>query len=136
MFKDTINYTDYNGNPRSMTCYFNLTKAEIMKMEMSVQGGFGAYLERIIAAQDQPELMKNFDELIRKSYGVKTPDGGFEKKPELYEAFVSTEAYSEIFMKLISDSDYAARFINNIFPAGTAEKVAEAQKAGLIPSIN
>lgn len=39
MLKKTITYTDYNGNERKEDFYFNLNKAEIMRMEMSTRGG-------------------------------------------------------------------------------------------------
>ena len=54
---------------------------------------------------------------IKKSYGVKSADGRrFDKREELYEAFEQTEAYSEIFMELITDADKAAAFVNGIMP--------------------
>ena len=39
MLKKTITYTDYNGVERKEDFYFNLTKAELMEMEMSTKGG-------------------------------------------------------------------------------------------------
>lgn len=35
MLKKTITYVDYNGTERTEDFYFNLTKAELMEMEMS-----------------------------------------------------------------------------------------------------
>ena len=37
MLKKTITYTDYNGSERTEDFYFNLSKAEIMEMELSSQ---------------------------------------------------------------------------------------------------
>ena len=39
MLKKTITYTDYNNTERKEDHYFNLTKAEIMEMELSITGG-------------------------------------------------------------------------------------------------
>lgn len=128
MYKETITFTDYNGNERTETYYFNLNKAEIMKMEMSTSGGFAEMIQRVVAAQDQPALIKIFEDLIQKSYGVKTPDGrGFVKRQEDLDAFVSTEAYSELFMKLATDADAAAKFVNGIVPADLAKQIDTAK---------
>ena len=127
MIKKTITYTDCNGNERTEDFYFNLNKAEIMRMEMSVSGGFAERIQRIIAAQDQPAIIAVFEDLIQKSYGVKTPDGkGFLKRKEDLELFIATEAYSELFMELATDADAAAAFINGIVPASMAKQLAEA----------
>lgn len=128
MIKETITYTDFNGGTRTEDFYFNLTKAEIMRMEMSTQGGLAERINRIIAAQDTPAIIAVFEDLIQKSYGVKTPDGrGFTKRPEDLEAFVATEAYSELFMKLATDADAAAKFVNGVVPAGMAKELTPAK---------
>lgn len=125
MIKEPITYTDYNGTERTEDFYFHLTKAEIMKMELGVKGGLAEAINRIIAAQDTPAIIEVFEDLIKKSYGVKTPDGrGFLKRQEDLEAFMATEAYSILFMKLSTDADAAAKFINGVVPADMAQKNA------------
>lgn len=124
MIKETITYTDFAGNERTEDHRFNLTKAEIMRMEMSTQGGLAERINRIIAAQDAPAIIAVFEDLIQKSYGVLTPDGrGFVKRKEDLEAFMATNAYSELFMKLATDADAAARFVNGIVPADMAQQM-------------
>ena len=124
MIKETITYTDYNGVERKEDFYFNLTKAEIMEMEMSTRGGLAEMIQRIVAAQDQPAIIKIFKDLIVKAYGVKSPDGKrFIKNPEVVEEFVQTEAFSQMFMKLATDSDAAAKFVNGIVPADMAKQL-------------
>lgn len=126
MIKETITYTDYNGNERTEDAYFNLTKAEIMKMEMSTKGGLAEMIQRVVQAQDQVAIIQIFEDLIHKSYGVKTPDGkGFRKTKEDLDEFISTPAYSELFMKLATDADAASRFINGVVPADMAKQIAE-----------
>lgn len=125
MIKEPITYTDYNGTERTEDFYFHLTKAEIMKMELGVKGGLAEAINRIIAAQDTPAIIEVFEDLIKKSYGVKTPDGrGFLKRQEDLEAFMATEAYSILFMKLSTDADAAAKFINGVVPADMVQKNA------------
>ena len=75
MLKKTISYTDYDGNQRTEDFYFNLSKAEITEMELSMEGGMRAYIKRIIAAKSQLELVKLFKDVVLKSYGKKSADG-------------------------------------------------------------
>ena len=126
MIKKTIAYTDYNGIERKEDFYFNLTKAEVMELEMSTQGGLAEMIQRIVAAQDQPAIIKIFKELIVKAYGVKSPDGKkFIKNQEVVDDFVQTEAFSELFMELATDADAAAKFVNGIVPANLAEQAKQ-----------
>ena len=117
MLKKTITYTDYNGVERKEDFYFNLTKAEIMEMEMSTSGGLTEMINRIVAAQDAPAIIKIFKELVLKAYGVKSPDGKrFIKSDELATEFAQTEAYSQLFMELATDAEAASAFVNGIVP--------------------
>ena len=126
MLKKTITYTDYNDNERTEDFYFNLSKAEIMEMEMSTAGGLAEMITKMVATQDAPSIIKIFKELILKAYGEKSPDGKrFNKSEELSTAFSQTEAYSILFMELATDADAAAKFVNGIIPADAAKQIAE-----------
>ena len=126
MLKKTITYTDFNGNERTEDFYFNLTKAEITEMEMSVTGGLVEMIHRIVNAQDAPAIIKAFKDLILKAYGEKSPDGKrFIKTKEMKEAFSQTEAYSELFIELATNADAAAAFINGIMPADSQKSDAK-----------
>lgn len=117
MLKKSIKYVDYNGLEREEDFYFNLSKAEITEMELSVDGGLSGMLERIVKAQDVKEIVKVFKEVIFKAYGEKSSDGKrFVKSKELSEAFSQTEAYNELFMELIMDGDKASEFVKALLP--------------------
>ena len=117
MLKKTITYTDYNGITRTEDFYFNLTKAEIMEMQLSTNGGLDVMIKKIIDSQDAPSIIKIFKELILKAYGEKSDDGKrFIKSKEISEGFAQTEAYSQLFMELATDTDAASKFVNGIVP--------------------
>lgn len=133
MLRKVIKYTDYNGVDREEPFYFNLSKAEIMEMEMSTVGGFAEMVQKIVDAQDMPTLIKVFKDLILKAYGEKSADGkGFLKLDEegrpLSRKFVQSEAYSVLFMELSTNTEAATAFINGIVPADIAK---EAEKIAL-----
>lgn len=129
MLKKKVTYTDYNGVERTEDFYFNLSKAEIMEMELGTTGGFAEMIQKVVAAQDAPTLIKIFKDLVLKAYGEKSADGKrFIKSDEIATAFSQTEAYSQIFMELATDADAATKFVNGIIPKDMAEEVAKQQK--------
>lgn len=121
MLKKTIKFTDFDGVVREEDFYFNLTEAELTQMNLMTKGGLKSYLESIISTQDTPALAELFEAIIKKSYGVKSPDGRkFLKSEEILEDFTSTQAYSNLYMSLLTDADAASSFINAIVPASIA----------------
>lgn len=130
MLKETITYEDYNGTTRTEDFYFNLTEAEVMEMQMSKSGGLAATIRRIIAAQDEPAIVNIFKELVLKAYGEKSLDGKYFIKINdagipVSRAFSQTEAYSQLYMKLATNTEAAIRFVNGIVPAKAAEEMAK-----------
>lgn len=124
MLKKTIKYTDFNGNSREEDFYFNLTKAEVVEMQLEKNGGLDAYVRRIINSQDSASIIKEFKELILKAYGEKSDDGKrFMKTKEITEGFSHTEAYSELFMELSTNADAASAFVNGIVPNQVLEEI-------------
>ncbi|MDD3288115.1 MAG: hypothetical protein PHX43_03820 [Alphaproteobacteria bacterium] len=127
MLKKTITYTDYEGVERKEDFYFNLTKAEVTEMELSTEGSFSKYLEKIIAAKNQKEVIEVFKMLILKAYGEKSADGRrFIKNQQLREEFSQTEAYSEFFMELATDTASAEAFVKGILPVMPANTPSHA----------
>lgn len=117
MIKKTVKYNDYNGIERTEDHYFHLNEAEVMELEMSINGGLSTMIDRVIAAQDGATIMKVFKDIILRAYGVKSDDGRrFIKNQEVRDSFVQTEAYSIIFMELVTDAKKAAEFVNGIIP--------------------
>lgn len=130
MLKKTIAYTDYNGVERKEDFYFNLSKAEILEMEMGTVGGLANMIRKIMAAQDTPTLVKLFKDLVLKAYGEKSDDGKrFMKTNDagvpLSRAFSETEAYSILYMELATDDKAAAEFVNGIIPSDLAKELAK-----------
>ena len=130
MLKKTITYTDYEGNERTEDFYFNLSKAELMEMELSSSGGMEKYIRRIISERDNAKIVAIFKELVLKAYGVKSDDGKrFIKSQQLRDEFSQTEAYSDLFFELATNADAAADFVNGIIPKNLSANA----NAGTIP---
>ena len=137
MLKKTIKYTDFNDNEISEDFYFNLSKAELIEMETKSNGGLKSKLERLINTRDISAIMEMFKEIIISSYGVKSDDGKrFIKSKEITDAFVQSNAYSELYVELASNSEAAIDFITHIIPADLSKQLDQKQidnlKAGKI----
>lgn len=136
MLKLTRTYTDYNGVQRTEDFYFNLSKAEVAEMEMGTAGGLAEMIQKVVDAKDAQAIIKIFKEILLKAYGEKSPDGKyFNKSPEISQAFASTEAYSDLFMELATDADYAAKFVNGIIPADVGATAAQTATAPVLAPV-
>lgn len=119
MRKETIKYTDFNGTEREETFYFNLTRTECIRLHSDTPEGLGAVLEKIVKAKDSGTIRATFEDLLGRSYGVKSEDGRRlmkGKNGELFQAFSESMAYDELIVKLISVPGYAADFFNDVIP--------------------
>lgn len=137
MLKKTMTYVDYNGSERTEDFYFNLTKAEILEMELTTEGGLAESIQRIVNAKETPAIVKVFKDLILKAYGQKSADGKrFIKSEELRNEFAQTEAYSNLFMALATDAKEAADFVNAIVPANMDNTAATVPEASNVVAID
>lgn len=117
MVKKTITYEDYAGIERTEDFYFNFSKAEAIDMESSVTGGLSEMLKKMVASKDTPTMMRTFKDMILKSYGERSEDGKrFIKSPELSAGFAQTEAFSTLYVELLSDENAMKEFFEGIMP--------------------
>ena len=123
MLKKTIKYKDFNGEEVEEDYYFHLTKAELVELEMSHEGGLAESLKKIVASEDGKQIIAEFKNIILNAYGQRSENGRFFKKTqELQDEFASSEAYSALFMELVTDADAASEFVVGIIPEGLAEE--------------
>lgn len=120
MLKKRIEYEDYSGNKRSEDFFFNLSKSELIQLELNTTGGLEQFLNRIIAEQNSQELSRMFTEIILMSYGEKSADGKYFYKERdgrrLADDFKYTQAFDELFIELFGDTQAMTDFVNGIIP--------------------
>lgn len=118
MFKKKITYTDYNGQERTEDFYFNLSRSELIMLESTTPGGYAAMLQRIIDSKDQRQLMNEFTNLIKMSYGVKSDDGKhFIKNEEVVNDFLNSAAFDQMFLEFFTEENAASDFANGVLPS-------------------
>lgn len=131
MLKKTITYKDLDGNDITEDFYFNLSKAEIAEMELSHAGGLSTFIERIVEANDGGEIIAAFKNILTTAIGRRSEDGKrFIKSQEIVDEFIQSDAYSVLFMELVTDEEgvAAAEFIKGVVPADISEAVAKGER--------
>lgn len=127
MLKKTVTYEDPFNPGVSVTedLYFNLTQAEIVEMEMSVEGGLKEHLEGVARAENGQQIMAEMKGIILKAFGKRTGSGAFIKNDQVREEFESSEAYSTMFMEMVTNADAAVEFVNGIMPKALTDDAQE-----------
>jgi hypothetical protein len=117
MHKRIIKYKDFNDEEREEYFYFNLSKSEVTKMELSTEGGLKEKVESLVRSRKGEEIMNILEGIILGSYGIKSPDGrNFMKSQQISDDFKSTPAYDILFFELVTDAEKSAAFIQAILP--------------------
>lgn len=129
MLKREIKYEDFDGNQTSEIFYFNLSKPELIELEVEYKQGFGKILESIVETKDNKELIAKFKQIILMSYGKKSDDGKrFIKSDQLREEFSQSAAYNELFMELATNDNAAVIFLTGVLPKDIAAEVEKAEE--------
>lgn len=124
MIAKRIKYTDYDGNERIETHYFNLTKTELAIMNATTAGSFQRKLQKMTDSHEIPTIVETFVDIIKKAYGVKSDDGKrLIKNEQVYKEFEESPAYDALFMELTNDENSMAAFIKGILPAEFAKEI-------------
>lgn len=125
MLKKTIEYEDlFTGETVIEDLYFHLNQAEMVEIELSHKGGLSEAMKKIIATEDGDLIMSTFKDIILRSYGVRSPGGKFLKSRELREEFASSEAYSKLFMEIVTNTDAMVEFVVGVMPKEIAPEAS------------
>lgn len=123
MIKKTITFTNFNDEKETEDFYFNMSKGELVKLQLSAvdqkTDGFQDKLEKLGKNLQGKEVVEVMDDFITLSYGVRSTDGKrFMKSPELVSDFKSTGAYSELLVELFrEDGKGFTEFVNGLMPS-------------------
>lgn len=123
MYKITKKFEDFNGVEKEQDFWFNLSKADILKMELSEEGGMDKRLDKLVKTKDMKEAIRVFEGLLLIAYGVKTDDGRFVKNDQVRAEFASTAAYSDIYFELATNPEAAQKFVEGVVPKFEEQQV-------------
>lgn len=139
MLKKVIAYEDFDGNQRTETHYFNLTRVELAEMAFNLPDGISDAIgdnpaeidetkaaSRIVASLGQSGVLDYIKELVKKSYGVKSPDGKyFDKDPKHFKEFASTLAYDSLIIGFMEKPETATDFVNAVIVSSANKKTVQ-----------
>lgn len=121
MIVKTVTYTDFNGNERTESFWFHLSRPELTEMLLGIDNNIETYIKTIIKSENYYELVKIFKKLLLEAYGEKSEDGRrFIKLPEKTKEFSESEAYSVLFTELTTNAEKASEFVNSLISKDTA----------------
>lgn len=124
MIKETITLRDFNDEEYTTTVHFNLSKAELIEMQTSEDGGLENKIRTMLDRKDGKTIMRTFKEILLSSYGILSADGKrFQKSEEIRRNFESSPEYDYMYTSLLQDPKKAADFINRVIPSSMAEEV-------------
>lgn len=135
MFVKKITSENYlTGEKITKEYRFAFTKPELMDLEYASDEKLSDKIKIIAKKEDEAAIYRIFKEMILKSYGEVSEDGTrFEKSEAISEAFSHTDAYSELYESMLTNSDAIIEFFEGILPKGFVNtKDFEAAKAAFL----
>lgn len=136
MLKRTIKFTDYNDEEVEETFYFNLSKPELIELEVEYKGGIQATFKRLSETNDTQALFAMFKRIVLLSYGEKSEDGKrFVKSAAISDNFTQTPAYEILFMELTTDENAIVEFLKGVLPKDMQEEILKAEAAAKAPPL-
>ena len=121
MLKETITYTDFDGDTQEETLYFNITKTDMTDL-MDLLPELEAWQERTagsdenMSPEDKVELMRIVKILIRHSYGIREDARHFRKSEAIREDFESSAAYDAFVFSMFENPEKCVNFMIGILP--------------------
>lgn len=113
MYAKKVKYKGFDGHEVEEVVRFNLTKAEVLNLDLKYEdygGLMGYYRKMVTDIKDGDASWKpyvNFlQSVLLSAYGQRTEDGRFIKKKNgvpLSEEFETSEAYAAVLMPLLTE---------------------------------
>jgi len=129
MITREVTYIDYNDDEQTEKYYFDLTVPEMLELSFSSAGDIQSTLERLSNSRKVGEIFQIIQALIFKSVGVKSDDGKrFVKNEAVLNEFKQSRGYEAFLMKMMQDTDYASKFIEQLIPQDRIKQIAGVEK--------
>lgn len=133
MIKETITYTNVDGDKETIDAYFHLTKGDMVELAAN---GLGDKLSNI-QELDSEEILDIFRLLVTKAYGRREEIDGhivFTKDPNRTSVFMNSDAYGELLIGWLENPERASNFLTNLMPKELIEAAQKQQEAQAMKS--
>ena len=123
MLKKDVTYIDYNGNEQTDTLYFNLNETELLRLEVSFDGGLEQYVSNLDAQERPEDILNLFEKVLAGAYGEKSEDAKhFIKNEEMRDRFLQSAAYNTLLLEFLQDPDKVVDFFNEVIQGGLIQQ--------------
>lgn len=135
MLKQTIRYTDFNGQPQTTVEYFNIHPREVRELGIPsmikdatrINEKFQELIHDETRDQESIEFRSEVNEIVGQfldiiehlidvSYGIRLDDNRFRKSPEALAEFKETAAFSDFLTSFVQEPDVAKNFVEGLVP--------------------
>ena len=121
MLKQTVEFTNLDGEKVQTDLYFNVSKMELLEIGLDT---FVDRIKRMSQEKNALGILKELKEFAHMAYGEKSEDGKrFVKSIESLERFKSSPAYDEFLFTLVTDVQKSVSFVNGLFPDEYIEEI-------------
>lgn len=128
MLKRDVTYEDFNGEKKTETFYFNLSRTEMIELEAKYPGGFSDNLKKVAASNDNTLMFVEFKKVILLAYGIKSEDGRrFVKTDENRDEFSQTAAFDALMTEVSTNENLLLEFLNGVFPKDVVAEIQRTQ---------
>lgn len=139
MYKKEISYTDFEDTDRTEVCWFNLSEADLLDLQLGPKEGLADYMQNIMADLDnrRKDVLDFVKSLILKAYGVRREVGGkslFTKTEDDLLLFQYGGAFDAIYSEFLKDPKEIYAFMMGAAPAKYRINFEKAQREGSLPT--
>lgn len=128
MFSRSFDYLGVDEKMHTDTWWFNLTEAELLKLELGYAGMQGT-MGKLLRQSETGKLVDMFENLILGAVGERSVDGRkFIKSQEIRDDFYQTQAYSDLFVELVKSGEALTVFLKGCVSEDIARRMEEAEK--------
>lgn len=129
MLKQTITYTNFDGEQETETLWFNLSRSRLMENihiedELKeISKIFEGPEDKQLTRDEVQRVLEMVKTMMSLAYGERSSDGKrFNQNPEVWENFKQTAAYEAYLWSLFQDPEMANKFITGIVPTAMLEE--------------
>lgn len=139
MFKKEVTYTNFEDQEITETCWFSLSEADILELQLAPKEGLQEYMEHIMAEIDdhRTEVLAFIKQVLLKAYGVRREIGGkaiFTKTADDLLIFQYSGAFDAVYTELLKHPEEIYTFMRLAAPSKYRESLAEAEREGKLPT--
>lgn len=119
----------FDGKTYEETYGFYLSRADLLKINLGSFVGLDVLMQKLIDSHNGMEIMNIIDRIIMTSVGRESADHRkFLRNDEIRDEFRQSDAYSQLFEELVTDSEKAAEFLIGCLPEDLAKTAIENRK--------